>query len=257
MDPQGLPLIEIGGVALRPTGLLAAAGLLVGLAVARGAARRDGLDVAPLTRALVAGAGLGLLGAHLGDLLAYHPERLAEPGAPWIPGGLSSMGGLLGGLAGVALVLGRRAPGLRAHGDALALGLAPGWAIGRLGCALVHDHPGRLTTSPLGVRFPDGLRHDLGAYEAVLLGLLSLLLVLLRRAGLARGRLLGLLATGYGAGRLALDGLRATDLAGADRRWLSLTPAQWVSLALLGWGLASLRRGGGRPGALRRGGLLW
>jgi len=249
MDPQGLPLIDLGGVALRPTGLLAAAGLLAGLAVARRAARRDGHHPAALTRAVVAGAALGLLGAHLVDLLAYHPERLAEPGALWRPAGLSSMGGLLGGLAGVALVLFGRRPGLSAHGDALALGLAPGWAIGRLGCALVHDHPGRLTDSPLGVRFPDGLRHDLGAYEAALLGGLALVLLLLRRAGLARGRLLAVLAASYGAGRLLLDGLRAADLPGADPRWLGLTPAQWACLVLLAWGLQALRPG--RPAAHR------
>jgi phosphatidylglycerol:prolipoprotein diacylglycerol transferase len=242
MRSEGLDLVDLGGIALRPSGLLAAAGLLTGLAIARHAARRDGLDPARLTRALVAGAGLGLVCAHLAELFLYHPEALGEPGALWrLDRGLSSMGGLAGGLAGAALVLAGRKPGLLAHGDALALGTAPGWAIGRLGCALVHDHPGRLTRSPLGVQFPDGLRHDLGAYEAAWLALLSLGLLMLRRAGLARDRLLMVLAAAYGVGRLALDGLRATDLPGADPRWLGLTPAQWACFALAGWGLAALR----------------
>jgi phosphatidylglycerol:prolipoprotein diacylglycerol transferase len=241
-QPGGLPLLEVGGLALRPSGLLAAAGLLAGLWLARRAARRDGLDPALLARLVTVAAGAGLVGAHLLDLLAYHPGALADPWALLRLGdGLSSMGGLLGGAAGAALVMRGRRPGLLEHGDALALGLAPGWALGRVGCALVHDHPGRLTTSPLGVRFPDGLRHDLGAYEAVLLALLWLVLLGLRRAGLARGRLLPTLAAGYGAGRFALDALRATDLPGADPRHLGLTPAQWGCLALAGWGLAALR----------------
>ena len=47
--------------------------------------------------------GLGLVFAHVFDVLAYYPERLAED--PWelfrIWGSLSSMGGMLGGLAGL------------------------------------------------------------------------------------------------------------------------------------------------------------
>lgn len=239
----GLRLIELGPVALRPTGLLAAAGLVIGLAVARRVARADGLDAAALTRRLALAAGVGLLGAHLGHLLAYHPEELRDPWALLrLSEGLSSMGGLLAGAAALALSFRGASPGLLAHGDALALGLAPGWMVGRIGCALVHDHPGRLTTAPLAVRFPDGLRHDLGALEALLLAALCLLLLGLRRAGGFRGRLLPALALGYGAGRFALDLLRATDLPGADPRQAGLTPAQWACLLIGAWGAWSLAR---------------
>lgn len=239
----GLEVLQLGPLALRPTGLFTAAGLLLGLAVAARAARADGLDGAALARRLVLAVGAGLVGAHLGHLLAYHPEELTDPWALLrLSDGLSSMGGLLAGAAALAAASRGRAPGLLAHGDALALGLAPGWAVGRVGCALVHDHPGRLTTSPLAVRFPDGLRHDLGAAEALLLGGLALGLLALRRRGAARGRLLPLLALGYGAGRFGLDFLRATDLPGADPRLAGLTPAQWACLLLVGWGAWALGR---------------
>lgn len=234
----GVPLIQAGPVALRPTGLLAAAGLLVGLAVASRAARRDGLDHRALARAVVAAAGAGLVGAHLLHLLAYEPAALADPWALLrLSDGLSSMGGLLGGALGLALAL----PGARRYGDALALGLAPGWAIGRVGCALVHDHPGVRTSLPIAAEFPDGPRLDLGAAEAALLLALALLLAALRRREAARGRLLPALAVGYGAGRLLLDFLRATDVPGADLRHLGLTAAQWVCLGLLAWGVRALR----------------
>jgi len=36
------------------------------------------------------------------------------------------------------------------------------WAIGRLGCSLVHDHPGIRSDSWLAVRYPDWPRYDLG-----------------------------------------------------------------------------------------------
>lgn len=238
----GLPLLELGPLSLRPTGLLSAAGLVVGLLVAARAARADGLDHRPLVRAVVLAAGAGLVGAHLVHLLAYHPEELADPWALLRLGdGLSSIGGLAGGAAGMALAFRGRTPGLGRHGDALALGLAPGWALGRVGCALVHDHPGRRTAFPLAHPFPDGPRHDLGAYEALLLALLTVALVALRRRGAARGRLLPVLALGYGAGRFALDFLRATDLPGSDPRLAGLTPAQWGCLALAGWAVGALR----------------
>jgi len=238
----GLPLIDLGPVALRPTGLLGAAGLLVGLLVATRAARRDGLDHRPLVRAVVVAAGAGLVGAHLLHLLAYHPEELADPWAVLRLGdGLSSMGGLLGGAAGLALALRGQATGLRRYADALALGLAPGWAIGRVGCALVRDHPGHRTSFPLAAAYPDGLRHDLGTYEAALLLALAAALLALRRRGAQRGRLLAVLALGYGAGRFALDVLRATDLPGADPRLAGLTPAQWLCLPLVAWAAAALR----------------
>ncbi len=250
-DLPGLQLIQLGPLALRPTGLLAAAGLLLGLAVARAVARADGLDAAALTRRLALAAGVGLVGAHLGHLLAYHPEELRDPWALLrLSDGLSSMGGLLAGAAALALAFRGAVPGLAAHGDALALGLAPGWMVGRLGCALAHDHPGRLTTAPLAVRFPDGLRHDLGLLEALLLGALWLLLLGLRRAPRWRGRLLQVLALGYGAGRFLLDLLRATDLPGADPRHAGLTPAQWACLLILAWGGWSLARPLRRPGAV-------
>jgi phosphatidylglycerol:prolipoprotein diacylglycerol transferase len=239
---EGLPLVVLGPLALRPTGLLSAAGLVVGLVVAARAARQDGLDHAPLLRAVAVAAGTGLVGAHLLHLLAYHPEELADPWALLRLGdGLSSMGGILGGAAGLALAWRGREPGLRRYADALALGLAPGWALGRVGCALVRDHPGRRTTFALAAAYPDGPRHDLGSYEAALLLALAALLLALRRRGAARGRLLPVLALGYGAGRFALDFLRATDLPGADPRLAGLTPAQWACLLLAGWAVAALR----------------
>lgn len=246
--PDGLPLLVAGPLALRPTGLLAAAGLALGLLVAARTARRDGLDHRPLVRAVALAAGAGLLGAHLLHLLAYHPEELADPWAlARLGDGLSSMGGLLGGAAGLALALRGARPGLPAYGDALALGLAPGWAVGRVGCALVHDHPGHRTRFLLAAAYPDGPRHDLGAYEALLAAGLAVALLALRRRGALRGRLLPLLGLGYGAGRLLLDFLRATDLPGdeGDPRYGGLTPGQWASVGTLLFGVWLYRKARG------------
>ena len=129
------------------------------------------------------------------------------------------------------------------YGDAFALGTAPGWAIARLGCFSVHDHPGVRTSFPLAVAFPDGPRHDLGLYDALWLAAIAVLLFWLARRGVLKGRLLAVLAVLYAVGRFNFDFLRASDLAYRDARYLGLTPAQYFCFALVGWGAVTLARG--------------
>jgi phosphatidylglycerol---prolipoprotein diacylglyceryl transferase len=243
-----LPTLSVGPFTVASFGILSALGVVVGARLALDAARRDPGDARPLSEALPWMILGGLVGAHLMHVLAYHPATLAEAGPIVllrIWDGLSSMGGVLGALA--ALVIHFRLTGRRImpYLDAIALGAAPGWAIARIGCFTVHDHPGRLTDFPLAVAFPGGARHDLGLYEALLLASLAVvLLVVRRRVGAPRpGLLMGLLAVGYAVPRFFLDFLRATDLPGADGRYFGLTPAQYVTLGLLALGLWLLLRG--------------
>jgi phosphatidylglycerol:prolipoprotein diacylglycerol transferase len=88
----------------------------------------------------------------------------------------------------------------------------------------------------LAVAFPGGARHDLGFYDALLLGAITVVLHALRRRNALRGSLLGVLALLYGIGRFLLDFLRARDLPYVDARYLGLTPAQWFCIALVAYG---------------------
>jgi len=97
-----------------------------------------------------------------------------------------------------------------------------------------------LTSFPLAVVFPDGPRHDLGFYDALLLAAITLVLYGLRRRGALRGSFLTVLALLYGAGRFALDFLRARDLPYVDARYLGLTPAQYFCMALVAYGAWAL-----------------
>lgn len=238
-----IPPLQIGPISLQPFGILAAAGIfLAGKLLAREAARRE-LDPLPLEKAAGWALAGGLVGAHLVHLLFYHPEELHEGGAMHLLkfwDGLSSTGGVIGGLAAILIYF--RARGLRfsRFADVFALAVAPGWMVARLGCFSVHDHPGVLTSFPLAVAFPQGARHDLGLYDALVLAALLVLLYALDRRGRLRDRLLPLLALLYGTSRFLLDFLRARDLPYADARYLGLTPAQFASIALVIWGLAKL-----------------
>ncbi|HVP69074.1 MAG TPA: prolipoprotein diacylglyceryl transferase family protein [Anaeromyxobacteraceae bacterium] len=236
-----LPALHLGPVTLQFFGVFAAAGVFLAVRMAARAAAARGLDPRVVVDYSVWGVASGIFFGHLFHLVAYHPEELRDPKRVlqfWE--GLSSMGGLAGGvLAAVAYF---RAKGVRLsdYADSFAVGMAPGWAVARLGCFAVHDHPGVLTRFPLAVEFPGGPRHDLGLYDALVLLALSFLLWTLWRRRRLEGRLLAVLALGYGVSRFLLDFLRARDLPYVDARYLGLTPAQYTSVLLVAWALYRL-----------------
>ena len=240
-----LPSLSLGPFTIQSFGVLSALGILLATILMSRAARELGKDPQVPVDFAVVGVIAGVVGGHLVHLLAYHPEELREP---WrivmLWQGLSSMGGLLGGI--IAAVVWFRVKRIRFadYADAFALGMAPGWGVARIGCFTVHDHPGVLTSFPLAVQFPDGPRHDLGLYEAIVLLALGAVLWILHRRDRLRGGLLPLLAVVYGIARFLLDFLRARDVPYADARHLGLTFAQYTAVALVVWGAAGLVRVG-------------
>jgi phosphatidylglycerol:prolipoprotein diacylglycerol transferase len=243
-----LPTLTLGPVSIQSFGVLSALGILLATLLNSRAARQLGKDPQVPVDFAVVGVLAGVVGGHLVHLLAYHPEELRDP---WrivmLWEGLSSMGGLLGGVVAAVIWFRVKRIPLRDYSDAFALGIAPGWGVARIGCFTVHDHPGVLTSFPLAVQFPDGPRHDLGLYEAIVLLSIGAVLWALHRRGALRDGLLPLLALSYGTARFFLDFLRARDVPYADARHLGLTFAQYTAVALVAWGAAQLvrRRGGG------------
>jgi phosphatidylglycerol:prolipoprotein diacylglycerol transferase len=244
-----LPDLHLFGLTIHPFGIFAALGVYLGAVLTVRAGRVYGPgDTKALSEVFTWALVGGLLGAHLLHVLGYHPELLRTQGPLvllkfWV--GVSSMGGVLGGMAGVFLYLKRHGLRFRHYSDAVALGLAPGWAVARIGCAVVHDHPGVRSTLWFAVAFPDGPRLDMGLLDFVLLALVTVLLYTLARKRRPDGVLMGVLAIAYCVPRFFLDFLRARDLAFVDGRILGLTPAQWICPVLAGLGvylLVSARR---------------
>lgn len=184
----------------------------------------------------------GLVGAHVFDVVAYYPDKLLENPLELLRlwGGLSSFGGMLFGLLGLCAVMrwkGLRGDEMLRFADCLLFALPFTLAIGRLGCALQHDHPGIESTHWLAVAFPDGPRFDLGLLEFLYVAVLAGLFAVLGRQRWPSGFYVGLFFALYGPVRLGLDALRV-----ADARYLGWTPAQFLSLlatvagvALLAW----------------------
>jgi len=164
------------------------------------------------------GAILGAaLGAKLGFWIEDPPSAFAQfPDWRHLLEGKTIVGALLGGLAGVEIA--KRAIGARgSSGDAFALPLIVGIAIGRVGCFLagLADHTfGNPTVLPWGIDFGDGIaRHPTQLYEIVFLAALALLLHRRRDAFAQSGDRFRAFMVAYLAFRLLVDAIKPVPYA--------------------------------------------
>ena len=149
------PSLTLGPFTVEVFGVFAGAGILLAAWIAAKRAARDGLDPTILSDWAIWGVLSGVLVGHLVHVGLYHPEELRSLSKVLrVWDGLSSFGGLLGGLVSAVIYFRWRGVAMLRYGDAFALGVAPGWAVGRLGCFAVHDHPGVRTNFFLAVAFP-------------------------------------------------------------------------------------------------------
>src|SRR6185312_8725690 len=147
--------------------------------------------------------GLGFVGSHMFDVLAYQSEALKA--RPWLLlevwGSMSSFGGLIGGMLGCLWITRRKKLTWQQVADffeIVAFAFPFAWIFGRLGCTLAHDHIGIETQSFLAVRFPDGPRYDLGLLEFLWTLVIAGAFLLLDRKPRARGFFVGLFFLLYG-----------------------------------------------------------
>ncbi|MCC6293163.1 MAG: prolipoprotein diacylglyceryl transferase [Bryobacterales bacterium] len=238
------PPVNLAGLWFHWSVLLAVLGVLVAHFLLLRRARRTGLDVPTAAAMSLSMVLAGAAGARLFKLV-YMPAVLANIDWPSVllVGGMASFGGLAGGLAGAALYFAaRRIPAFQAlnYLDALAAVFPMGWILGRTGCALVHDHPGLASTSPLAVAYPDMPRFDLAVIEVLFLAAFLIpLFVWLARRPQPRGLFLSSFFVLYGAFRLWLDTLHVDP-----PRYAGITVDQWAygSMFLAGLLLTTVLR---------------
>lgn len=125
-------------------GLLVAIGVIYGAILARRRAEMLRLDVNLLIDSFFFVVPGGFVIAHWVTLFLYFPERIAKDPLQIIYfwAGISSFGGILGGLLVASLFFHFRRVPVRPYLDVLAWGLIPGFTIGRIGCTVAHDHAG-------------------------------------------------------------------------------------------------------------------
>jgi len=229
------PTIEVGSVTLAWHGITIAIGILIGGIVARGEARRRGLDPEPLYAIgliLVAGA---LVGARV-YYLAEH-GRLFDLGEWFGSRGFTFYGGFIAAALGIGIYVWLKRLSVE-YLDTVAFGLPLGIAIGRIGDVINGEHYGPATNFFLGVRntHPDAdvpsqhvAYHSGGLYE-VLIGAVIFVIVLVLRRRLTRPTAMTWLVIALlAAGRFVEFFVRSDS----DKVALGLEVAQWTSFGLL------------------------
>ena len=234
----GLLYIDIFGIRIYIWGLFAALGFFVGLMLLMGFGKKRGLNQDHLLNLFFWIMVAAIAGGRAFEVLVYNPAYYflhpAEIIKFWA-GGMSSFGGILGALAAFLIYIRVKKLPWVEYADALIYPLSLGLGIGRIGCFLINEHPGRLTNFFLGVRYPDGIRHDLGLQFALFdFAVFAILTIAARRY--QPGKLIKTFIFTYFPFRFFLEFLRATDLPMSDARYFGLTPAQWGSLIFLALG---------------------
>lgn len=224
------PTLDIGAYRLQAFPVLVGAAVITEFQIVLRRAPKRGIDRETASSLAGWAIFLGLLGAHLFDLFVYYPEELlADPLRilePWK--GISSFGGMLGGLLGLWWVMERREMAAAARlrfVDCLLFALPFTLAIGRAGCALQHDHLGVSSTHWLAVAFPGGPRFDLGLLEFLYALAMCAVFLVVDRWRRPDGFFVGLFFALYGPVRFLLDALRVGDV-----RYLGWTPGQYLSV---------------------------
>jgi len=242
-DIKTVELFRIGALHISPFGVLAAAGILTGRALALHRAKQAGIPEEDMDDALLYTLLSAFFFAHIAEAVFYHPDQIMRQGPVYLLKfwkGLSSFGGFFGGLFGFMFFVYRRKirePLLFA--ECILQGLVLGWVFGRLGCTVIFDHPGQLSDFFLAFQQPGGARHNLGFYE-FLLTLLVLLpaTLVLHRLQARPGSYTAAVLILYTPVRFFLDFLRLDAAQNGDVRYGALTPGQYGSMILFVLGVA-------------------
>ena len=234
------PTIEIGSYTLEAFPFFVGGAIIAQFQIVMRRAPRFGIDRVTASTLLGWAIFLGIVGAHVFDVLAYYPEKLREDPLllfkVW--GSLSSFGGMLGGLGGLYVVMrwkGMSSADMGRFVDCLLFALPFTLAIGRAGCALKHDHLGVASDHWLAIAFPEGPAFDLGLLELLYMVPMAALFAWLGRKPRPTGFYVGLFFALYGPGRFLLDALRIEDA-----RYAGWTPGQYLSVVAALLGVATL-----------------
>jgi phosphatidylglycerol:prolipoprotein diacylglycerol transferase len=206
------PVFHLGPCEVHAFGILAAVAVVVGGRCILLRAHRQGIPAEQMFRFcfwvyISAMAGAFLSKVVLDDFPAFFVDPVHAFRGNM---GVRSVGGISSGF--LAAVVWCRYHKLSAVDtmrrlDIIAYAMPLGWMIGRLGCALAHDHRGLASTSWVAVAFPEGPRYDLGLIEFLfLIGMVTAFWILDRRPRPV-GFFFGLYGVVYGGFRIWLDTL--------------------------------------------------
>ncbi len=230
-----LQSFEILGVVIYAWGLFVALGFLFGILVSVWHAKKNGLD-----RKIIIDLGFWILlssiiGGRIGHIPYAFDLYFDNPFSIFFlwDGGMSVFGGMIGAVIAGVIYLKIKKLNIWDYADSSVFGLPFGLWIGRIGCSLIHDHPGTATDFFLGIKYPDGIvRHDHGFYLSLNGFVLAVTFLILERFKAPKRLFIGVFAIEYGIIRLILDYYRVSDVT-----YRGLTPAQIFAIPMIVFGV--------------------
>jgi len=251
-------VIPVGPLNLQVWGLFGAIGIVAAVVWGVREAKRRGLDAAKIESLASWTILAAFIGARVFHVLFYEPGYyFAHPSeilSVW-KGGLSSFGGFFGAAGVAAWRIRKTGLPFWRTADIAVPATTLGLGCGRIGCFLIHDHPGTLAHGAgkwFAVDYPGGPRYDLGLLlgitDFLLFGAMLVLMRTPRRQGSVgqeprpEGWTLVLFLLAYAPIRFGLDFLRAVDV-----RYAGLTPGQYGAIILFIIGLFMMRRVYAKP----------
>ncbi|MBU0614096.1 prolipoprotein diacylglyceryl transferase, partial [Patescibacteria group bacterium] len=144
-----IPYIELHqfivfGITLYAWGILVSLGFFVGLLVAKMHAKKHGLDDKKMIDLAFWILLASIIGGRIGHIPYAFEWYLKEPlniFRMW-DGGMSVFGGFIGALFATVIFLKIKKLPFWGYASSAIFGLPFGLWIGRIGCFLIHDHPG-------------------------------------------------------------------------------------------------------------------
>ena len=230
-------VFHLGPVPIQVWGSMVALGMLVGAGIMYRLCKKDRLKVDFIPDLIMWVLVSALFFSRVFHVvfydLHYYLEQPGEILKIW-HGGLSSLGGFFGAALAAIIFLKKKKITydlFLPYADRGLLGLWLGWGIGRIGCFLIHDHPGTLSHFVLAVKYSNGTRHDLGLYESITGFLLFIVFFIVYTLcpNIKKGVIMNASIACYAVVRFCTDFLRVVDM-----RYLSLTPAQWGMIMIFG-----------------------
>lgn len=214
-------LFTVGTFSLHSWGVLLMIGFLFGAWRAARIAPRYGIAPEDLWDASLFGLLGGIVGARLAFVAQNLSDYVANPLsalALW-NGGMTSFGGLIGGVAVGLWVMHSRGRSLIQAADLVAPSLALGYFWGRIGCYLNGCCYGGACPPPLGVHFPNianapGTVHPTQLYSAAAGLAIFFILVAVERRRQFAGQIIALFAILYAVYRFVVEYFREGATAG-------------------------------------------
>lgn len=180
-----------------------------------------------------------LIGMRLGYIFQFPSEFFQNPIeiVKFWDGGLTFYGGLIGGITGAVVFKKTRKLSKEQFWeilDIIALYFPLGIIVARIGCFLINDHQGAITTFPWGIIWPDGtIRHPVALY-LILNGLLIFLILNLLKDRLKKpSQLFFFFLLFYSLTRFLLDFTRSQGTILSDPYCWDLSFSQWISLLIV------------------------